>query len=997
MAWRCSRLPPEDFVVRRKFVSPIGLLGFLLMVPAAVFAQSGSGVAGVVRDTSGAVLPGVTIEAASPALIEKLRTALSDGSGLYRILDLRPGIYTVTFTMPGFSTVRREGIELTASFTATVNADLRVGSLEETITVTGLAPTVDVQNVVQQRVMTRDVIDAIPVGSKSVAAIGVLIPGVVSQTQDVGGSAFSATAIAIHGSRFNEQQLLYDGAFYNHGGGSGGNFNTIVPNDATVQEISLEIGGTSAESPNGGLRTNIIPKDGGNTFKGSFFTSYTDHHLQGENLTDALRARGIVSVPQVTRIYDLNPGFGGPLMRDRMWFYGSIRKQNSQQTVAGMYFNRAPTAPTYVPDLEKQAQNNEENGNQSLRLTWQATPRNKISVQGQNGQQVRPYYGYACCSAFTSSPEANFYSESRPMYLVQAGWNSPVNNRVLLEASVAGGSKNFHTYLQPGADPLQPSWTELSTGTIWGNYQGVYGHNGNFNFNSRLGASYVTGSHALKAGMTFMHTWSHVTQEVVNNATTYQLLNGVPSRVTVFATPLTLDAVLKANMGIFAQDQWTIRRVTLNLGVRFDYLNAYVPEQRITHGPNVPLRDVHFAKVENVPNWKDISPRLGLSYDLFGTGRTAVKLSAGRYMEAPNLTAFTRLADPAASIVNSATRPWTDINRDFVPQPNELGAISNVNFGNSVITQRYDGDVLTNRGDNWEFSTSVQHEVASNVSVNVGYFRRTFGGLRVTQNTRVSNADFSPYCVTAPTDARLPGGGGYPVCDLYDVDPARFGQTFNLIQLAERFGKQEDVYDGVDLTANARLPRGIVVQGGINLGRERTNNCYAMNDLSLVSFTTGTNFTAGTPRTTAYCDTRPPFRGNIKALAVYPLPFWGLQAAATYQGLPGPEILANHTMRSAEIAPSLGRNLSSGANGTVAVSLIPPGTEYGDRLNQVDFRLTKGFPVGAGRRVQTSVDIYNMLNGAAVISQNNTFGPAWLRPTQILQARLVKFGVHVDF
>ena len=303
------------------------------------------------RDTSGAVLPGVTVEAASPALIEKVRTVVTDGEGQYKIVDLVPGTYSVTFTLTGFNTIKREGVELTASFTATVNADLRVGSLTETVTVTGAAPTVDIQNVVQQRVMTRDVINAIPAGTKSVASIGVLIPGVVTQTQDVGGTAFSATAIAIHGSRFNEQQLLYDGVYYNHGAGSGGNFNTIVPNDATVQEVSLEVGSTSAESPNGGLRTNIIPRDGGNTFKGFFFGSFTDNKLQAGNLDDSLKALGLVSVPQVTRIYDIDPAFGGPLMKDKVWFYGSYRKQNSQQTVADRYFNLTPATPAYTPDF----------------------------------------------------------------------------------------------------------------------------------------------------------------------------------------------------------------------------------------------------------------------------------------------------------------------------------------------------------------------------------------------------------------------------------------------------------------------------------------------------------------------------------------------------------------------------------------------------------------------------------------------------------------------
>ena len=210
------------------------------------------------------------------------------------------------------------------------------------------------------------------------------------------------------------------------------------------------------------------------------------------------------------------------------------------------------------------------------------------------------------------------------------------------------------------------------------------------------------------------------------------------------------------------------------------------------------------------------------------------------------------------------------------------------------------------------------------------------------------------------------------------------------------------MFDGVDVSTNARLPKGIVVQGGFSAGRERTNNCYAMNDLSLVSFNTGTSFTAGTPRLSAYCDVRPPFQPNVKALVVYPLPWWGLQTSATYQGLPGPQILANATIRNADIVPTLGRSLSScpatgACNATVSVALIPPGTLFGDRLQQVDFRVSKAVKLPQGRRVQGIVDVYNLFNGSAVITQNNAFGSAWLRPTQILQARLVKFGFQLDF
>src|SRR5215510_7390902 len=254
------------------------ILAAAVLLPSLALAQGT--LTGTIKDQSGGVMPGVTVEASSPALIEKVRTAVTDGAGQYKIVNLVPGVYSVTFSLTGFNTVKRDGIELTASFTATVNADLRVGELTETINVSGQSPTVDVQNVVQQKVMTRDVLDAIPVGMKSTGQIGVLIPGVTSTSQDVGGSQFSGQGLAIHGSRLNEVASLYDGMQYNVGQGRGGQFVAITTNDGTVQEVAVETGGLSAEAEVGGMRLNLVPRDGGNTFKGLFTTSYTDHNLQ---------------------------------------------------------------------------------------------------------------------------------------------------------------------------------------------------------------------------------------------------------------------------------------------------------------------------------------------------------------------------------------------------------------------------------------------------------------------------------------------------------------------------------------------------------------------------------------------------------------------------------------------------------------------------------------------------------------------------------------------
>jgi hypothetical protein len=977
------------------------IAALMLLASAPAFAQANSAIAGVVKDSSGAVLPGVTVEASSPALIEKSRSVVTDNEGQYKVINLRPGDYTVTFTLSGFSTVKREGVGLTASFTATVNAEMRVGALEETITVSGAAPTVDVQNVVQQRVMTRDIVDAIPVGTKSVMSVGVLIPGVTTNSQDVGGTQYGSAALAIHGSALFEQQLLYDGMYYNNGAGRGGSFTAIAPNSATIQEISYETGALSAESEVAGLRSNIIPKDGGNLFTGFLFGAFTNHNLQSNNLTSDLVSRGLSSVDRVDYIYDVNPAAGGPLATDKLWFYTSFRQWKTNTFAAGLYYNQSPVPQAYVPDLNRPAYEGDRDQNASLRLTWQVSPKSKVNLQHQWADQLRDHFYSQSTTNRTQAPEATIYYHGQPSYLSQATWNAPITGKLLLEAGAAFANKDFQYFLQTpdGVTPSMPAFSDLGTGYSWGSLGSPYGHNATHNFNAKFTTSYVTGSHAAKVGITFQHDWAWTTQNVGNNGVTYQLRNGVPTQITQYATPLELFELTKANIGVFGQDQWTLKRLTLNLGLRFDYYNNYVPSETNGPGPLVPNRNTVFPEIDDVPNWKNVSPRIGGAYDLFGNGKTALKASVGKYLEGPNLTSFTRLANPAANIALSATRAWTDSNHDFIPQCDftninangECARVSNVNFGSSIPTTVYDPAALTTRGYNWELQTGVQHEVKPQVSIGATYVRRWFGNLRLTRNTAVTAANFTQYCITAPVDPGLPGGGGYQECSLYDVNPTQFGLVSNVISVAPQ---QEQVFDGVDLTANARLPHGVVASGGVSYGRTRTNTCYATSDPS-IAFASATGSTSiVAPRTSAFCDVRPPMQPNLKVLLVYPLPWYGIQTAATMQSLPGPQIAATYAITNAIASPSLGRNLSAG---TATVDLIAPGTTYGDRLNQVDFRASKIVKFSAKGRIQGNVDLYNLFNANPVLALNNTYGTAWQRPLQILQGRLLKFSVQLDF
>src|SRR5881397_1429146 len=279
-----------------KTIGRVNLLALVLLVLIPTAAWSQTGIAGVVKDTSGGILPGVTVEAASPALIEKVRTVVSDSQGQYKIIDLRPGTYTVTFTLPGFSVVKREGIELSAGFTATVNGELRVGALEETITVTGQSPIVDTQNVIQMQV-----IQSLPNTGTNFAA---LTPGATRNT-DVGGSSGADTGatFAIHGGRGQDTRRLIDGMRWNsmEVGNSGTGF-YFDPTGA--EEVSIQLGGNSAEYELGGVQVNLVPKAGGNSFKGYAFASYTNNTLNSTAIPDDLRARGLPTIGAVKRVYD---------------------------------------------------------------------------------------------------------------------------------------------------------------------------------------------------------------------------------------------------------------------------------------------------------------------------------------------------------------------------------------------------------------------------------------------------------------------------------------------------------------------------------------------------------------------------------------------------------------------------------------------------------------------------------------------------------------------
>ena len=1029
-------------------------LMLVVILPMAAYAQAS--ITGVVRDTSGAVLPGVTVEAASPALIEKVRSVASDGSGRYRFVDLRPGLYIVTFTLPGFNTLKRDGIELAGNFTATINAELRVGALEETITVTGEAPVVDVQGVARQQVLTNETVEAIPTG-KYFVSLGVLIPGVSAScsaacqsgtSSDTGGSSGdNSSTLIVHGSRFRDQRIAINNMTVR---GSTGYLGVTGPNIEAQQETQIDISGADTSVGTGGVRVNVVPKDGGNKFSGGLYFSGTNEHLQGDNLTDELKARGLTVTSRVKQIHDIAPTFGGPIKQDKVWFFASYRHNDAQNYVANTFQNankNNPASWTYAPDPSKPGVTGDPLPMAGLRLTWQATPRNKISGSFDYRDRCQcPNFGNG--GNFGISPDATVNFMFRPQQIAMATWASPVTNRLLLESTVVRLVEGWGN--RQSRDAADPNMIRVVAQNSPASFLGITtfrGSGANTNWTTYpytdlgFNATYVTGAHAFKTGVeydwgyndrTLSANWQQPVISPLFGAipiTNYQInyATGVPVP-NQFVT--NLDPVRRFDRAVrdgalYAQDKYTFKRLTVSGGLRYDSFRRDM--DAVTEGPTtlMPNRNLTFPE-EKVVNYKDLSPRFGMAYDVFGSGKTAWKMSLNRYVQDLSLLANNQYS-VQQNYQSTATRAWTDSNGNFIPdcQPLNPGAQNhtaiggdicgaltgaNANFGTSTPANLPDSDVIkgfNHRGYNWEFSTSVQQEIVPRkMAIDVGYFRRWYGNFVVNDNPLTTAADYDRFSVAVPTDPRLPLSG-QTLGGFTNINAAKASLvTTNRDRFSGSYGTQTEFWHGVDVGTGYRVSQTSLIQGGLSVGKQVMDNCAVLKEIPeavtpSVSLS-GATGTVASQLGAPFCHQEQPWLLQVKGLGTYIIPRIGVQVAATLLNLPGPQLAANLVVPTATVqtAGGLGRPLSGGA-ANVTVPIVAPGTLFGDRLQQLDLRVGKIVRLPGKLRATASIDVFNALNGHAVLTEQASYSltnaALWRSPQLVQQARLVKFTLVMNF
>jgi hypothetical protein len=919
--------------------------GLAVLLTTAGAAQTlGSGIVGLVRDDSGAVVPGVTIELSSPSLIGGSQTVHSDGQGQYRFVDLRPGEYTLTFSLSGFQTVRREGIVLRASFTATINVELKPASLEESITVTGDSPLVDVRTSVSERSINQELLEEIPT-ARGIQAVAAMVPGLTSTRPDVGGSeTHQNTTLSAHGSETRDTSFNSDGLDITGNNGSGGIAVTYF-NQSMEEEVSVQSKALPAEIGGGGIYLNMVTKDGGNQFKGSMLLSYTSHALQSDNVSESQRERGMLDPARVDSLIDANPSMGGPIIRNRVWFLASYR----------YWRNNRFEANTYNPD-GTQALDRQLLYSYSGKITAQVNPANRVSFFIDWNRKHREERRDRTASYQFISPEATKWQrQGGPAANMR--WVSTIRPNYLLEAGFSLLRIPWFTIGQPYVDPLALPRIDLGQSLLTGRVETDLDLDIPQNRTLSIFNSWFpnwAGSHAVKFGMQYNDAPYYTRTKTGGLDLTARYRNGAPVDVIVRNTPFE-NRVRIRDVGLFVQDSWTIKqRLTINAGTRFEKYIGSIDPQFAPAGVFVGERRTE--EIDDVPNWTTIVPRLAIVYDLTGEGRTAIKANVSQYMQKQGAS-FMNQVNPLRQ--NTETRTWADANLDGFPQLTEIGPDRGTLTRGATV--RLDPDV--ERPYQWEQTITLEHQIGRHLGVSLGYYHRKYYKVYQSINAALGAADWIPVTVASPLD-------GSPLT-IFNQTRESVGRIDNVVKSFDDLGA---TYNGFEITFDKRMANNFSLFGGYTFSDHEECGSASTNPNDLINS----------------CGSHSLESKHILNLSgLYRLPA-GIRLSGHYQFRSGFPLLRDYTFSSAQVPGGLNQ-------ASQRVVLVARGGVQQDDLSLLNLRLSKRFNISPETTFEPMLDIYNLTNNNAAIDEVQTVGPALGSIARNVDGRTVRFGARLLF
>ncbi len=923
-----------------------------LSLPAA--AQGVGAIGGTVADQSGAALPGATVVLSSAGVIGGSQEAVTDGRGDYQFSRLVPGTYSVRASLPGFRTVVQEGVAVNADATARVDLRLEIGTLEETIIVSGQAPLLDTTTAMKQTVITRETIDYLP-ARNNIWAIARNAPAVIMNKYDVGGSEmFQQSAARVHGAAGAEGAYEIDGMDIGYAGGEGG---LIMYLDAhTFEEVNLQTSGASAESAKGGVVTNMITRTGTNTLAGQYVFTGAGRAMGSNNLTPKLRADLLAAVPararaanpniepsaEILGIHDNSMTLSGPIVRDKLWYTG---------TASIVYLNQYRLG-SYNPDGTKVLDDNRMRNGQT-KLSWQVRPASQLHfMYNFNNKEQHHRTGNATVD-FTQSLAT--VRQRINTHLYQLKWTSILPRQMLMDVSASIMDSLEHDPPQPGL----PFDALASFDSILREHAGAvptYFIRPSVRNIFLTSLTFRTGAHDVKLGYQLVYR---------HNGDTYYALgpyapagiravfrNGVPNSVNTYNTPLHFD-LFSRDHGWFVQDRWEpTPKLTLNMGVRLETSYGRIPFQ--CQEETIFIKGECFPAVEGVPDWLALSPRFSLIYDFAGDGRTALKVTVNRY----NTPAGNSLPAQVNSVrAISDTRPWEDRNGDLIPQLNELGPSTGFNLG---TTNRFGEDTVWPSAT--EYSIGLERQLPGNLVVAATYIHRRRQNEFGARNMAVPADSYTPLQVTEVKSGRQ--------VTVYNQDPLLRGK-FDVLRTNEPASDTE--FNGLDLTFNKRLSQGWMVMGGLSLGKN-VGDIYGAQDLNNPNF----QFRRGVIE----LDVPVAF----KLFGLYQLPY-GLSVSGSVQHFTGfPEItsvlVAADTVRLTQV--------------TQSITVEPRATTRLPDVNIVDVSVRRLFRV-ARYSVEPVIDIFNLTNGSAIRARTTQLGPTYGQAADMMRGRLLKLGLNVKF